>query len=132
MSRLHADRANALATTFGRPIAYVPVVTWAGNTIGTQSGFYLRLPGLLQVWVSFTETAGTANALMTITLPFGVTAVTHTGGLTCAVGNVGNGTNSSDTVLTVLSGAVTTMQSLRNVTGVVATWTGYGAIPILG
>lgn len=113
------------------PVAYTPVVTWAGNTITTQSGFWLKSPGLLQVWVSFIETVGTATATITITIPTGYTAVTHTGSLAAGVGRLVQSTNASAADFIVAAGATTQISTVFNATGIVTTWSGYFAIPTL-
>ena len=134
MSRLHGDQlgipTGGLPRLFGAPVAYTPVVTWAGNTITTQSGFYLKRPGKLEVWVSFSETAGAANAALTITIPTGYTAVSMTGALTIHVGIVSNSVNNLFAMIAT-SGATTQIASVTNQTGVVATWMVYASIPTL-
>lgn len=138
MSRLHGDAANGLVTArqpaMLRPAAYTPVVTWAGNTITTQSGFYLKLPGLLLVWVSFVETAGTASAAITITIPTGYTAVSMAGALSEMVGYVNPSTVVAATTAQAVfaaAGATTSIATIGAVTGIVTTWSGFFAIPTL-
>lgn len=139
MSR--ATRTGQGSVSFGqsyglaRPVAYTPVVTWAGNTITTQSGFYLKLPGMLLVWVSFVETVGTASAALTITIPTGYTAVTQTGSLNTYVGSVSPNTVTAPAIgLVIVAGGTTQVIpqiSSGLATGVVATWFGYVSIPTL-
>lgn len=112
----------------GSPVAYTPVVTWAGNTIGTQSGVYIKLPGLLLVWVSFVESAGTAAATCTITIPTGYTVVTLAGSLAVGVGSLGGG---ATTHFIAAAGATTQISSLTVASGVVLTWCGFFTIPTL-
>lgn len=111
-------------------LPYTPTVTWAGNTIGTQSGFYIKSPGKLEVWVSFSETAGTAVATLTITIPTGYAAVTHTGSLVAGVGTISSGVG-TPTEMVAAAGATTQITTPGTLAGSVATWTGYFAIPTL-
>lgn len=112
-----------------RPIAFTPVVTWPGNTITTQSGFYVKVPGELHVWVSFVETAGTASAVLTITIPPGYTAVTMAGSLSVCVGQICS-TNVGVIPLFAAAGATTSIATpVTN--GSVATWSGTFIIPTL-
>ena len=128
MSRNHGDGFGQIMAGGGTPIAYTPVVTWTGNTITTQSGFYLKLPGLLLVWVSFVESAGAANNTLTITIPTGYTAVTHTGSLTAGVGTIATlATNNFQ--MGAAAGATTSIASLSIVTGTVGTYSGFFCIP---
>lgn len=113
-----------------RPVAYTPTVTWAGNTITTQSGFYIKTPGMLQVWVSFSETAGSATAAFTITIPAGYTAVTMSGSLTLPVGYVASSQGTFWPIVAA-SGATSQIGSPINLTGVVATWMVIASIPTL-
>lgn len=133
MSRLGADALGLpVAGLNFTPVAYPVVVTWAGNTIGTQSGFYIKLPGLLLVWVSFVESAGTANAALTITIPTGYTAVTQTGSLAAMAGSIGRLGAGSLTQLQVAAGATTQVSTGANtIIGVVDTWAAYLSIPML-
>ena len=106
-----------------RPIAYTPVVTWGAATIAAATGVYLKTPGLLQVWVSFQDTAGVAGATLTITTPAGYTAAltTYVGQV---VGNTGNVAQ-----LWVTAGAFSQIASLTAPTPVVTTWSGTFVIP---
>lgn len=114
-----------------RPIAYTPAVVWAGNTITTQSGFYLKTPGLLQVWVSFIETVGTATAAVSISLPAGYTAVSLAGPLNAGVGIMfRNGLANVIWGITVAPGATATA-GIPSATGVVDTWVATMQIPTL-
>ena len=128
MSRGGRTGQGLVTGVSNRPIAYSPTVTWAGNTITTQSGFYLKLPGLLLVWVSFVESAGAANNTLTITIPTGYTAVTHTGSLTAGVGTIATlATNNFQ--MGAAAGATTSIASLSIVTGTVGTYSGFFCIP---
>lgn len=134
MSRLHADQlgipTGGLPRLFGGPSAYTPVVTWAGNTITTQSGFYLERPGLLQVWVSFVESAGTATAAVTITIPTGYTAVTMAGSLSVVVGTLARITNIGQiNQVIVAAGATTQVATTASAVGAVDTWSAFMQIP---
>ena len=129
MSRLHGDRIGQGA--FPRPVAYTPVVTWAGNTITTQSGLYIKTPGKLEVWVSFVETVGTAAAVMTITIPTGYTVATMAGSLAIHAGTVASSVLSTESVLSAASGATVSVASPATIVGAVATWFAYIALPTL-
>lgn len=130
MSRTHGDGFGQIMAGGGTPVAYAPTVTWAGNTITTQSGFYLKTPGLLLVWVSFVESAGTAVAVLTISLPTGYTAVTHTGSLASSVGMVARATTiGANTALQAAAGALTQVITGATVTGAVDTWVAFMQIP---
>lgn len=132
MSRLHGDGLGLpISGIGGGPIAYTPVVTWTGNTITTQSGFYLKTPGLLQVWVSFVESAGTASAVVTVTIPTGYTAVTMAGSLATAVGTLVCTSNNSIFELSAAAGATTSVATVNTVNGVVTTWLATMQIPTL-
>ena len=134
MSRLHGDGLGqpVAGPTINVPVAYTPVVTWTGNTITTQSGFYMKLPGLLQVWVSFVETAGTVSAALTITIPTGYTAVTMAGSLNASVGRLFQPTGATAYDFVAAAGATTQISAAQATpTGIVATWTGSFIIPTL-
>lgn len=137
MSRLHGDRVNGLVTgqAMGalRPIAYTPVVTWAGNTITTQSGFYLKTMGKLEIWVSFVETVGTATAALTITLPGTYTAVSLAGALNANIGTLCRaGVAGVACGLVATPGATATVTTnTATATGAVDTWFAYASIPTL-
>lgn len=118
-----------VANAYGKPIAYTPTVTWPGNTITTQSGFYIKEPGKLLVWVAFLETVGTASATLTITLPGGYTAVSMAGAFTINVGSVSNGANA--TVQMYAAPGATTSIASNTSTGAVAVWSGFFVIPTL-
>lgn len=131
---LQADSASAggIKWSATAPTAYTPTVSWPGNTITTQSGFYLKTPGKLEIWVSFVETVGTATAALTITIPGGYTAVTHTGSLSAGVGFLGNLSNANTSyAMLVAAGGTTQIASVANVAGVVTTFIGYFSIPTL-
>lgn len=113
------------------PVAYTPVVTWAGNTITTQSGFYLKVPGELHVWASFVESAGTASATITITIPTGYTAITMAGSLATGAGFLGNNAAGSAAYMTAAAGATTQIVSQSVTTAVVGTYFGMFIIPTL-
>jgi hypothetical protein len=118
--------------TMARPIAYTPTVTWPGNTITTQSGFYLKTPGLLQVWITFVETAGVANGVLTATIPTGYTAVSMAGALEIAVGFFYVPGNSGATLIgmSAAPGATTQIStSVNNATGASTSWRGIFSIP---
>lgn len=106
-----------------RAVAYTPVVTWTGNTITTQSGFYIKEPGKLLVWVSFVESAGTAVASITITIPTGYTAVSMAGGLSTGVGMLSSSIAGGTFVgMVAAAGATTQVVSAATLIGAVATW----------
>lgn len=135
---MRATRTGGGSVSFGqsyglaRPVAYTPVVTWTGNTITTQSGFYLKTPGKLEVWVSFVETVGTAAAIITITIPTGYTAVTMAGSLGAGVGFLCNSANSTSVGFLAAAGATTQIASSNaSTSGVVGTWSGYFSVPTL-
>lgn len=117
----------------GTPIAFTPVVTWAGNTITTQAGLYLKTPGLLQLWISFVETVGTAAAVLTVTVPTGYTAATVIAATATQVGSFSrSGATGSIYPMWASPGALTQITSISAGTaGVVDTWSGYFAIPTL-
>ena len=111
----------------GAPLAYTPAITWPGNTISGATGQYVKEPGKLTLWVSFQETAGVANATLTIPLPAGYTAVTQAGSLASGVGSIANGVGSG-TALTIAA-AATSITSPGTITGAVFTWTGMFVVP---
>lgn len=121
--------------TYGsaRPIAYTPTVTWAGNTITTQSGFYMKTPGKLELWVSFVETAGVVSASLTVSLPttISVTAVTHTASISAGVGQFGASVVSGGIEMVIAAGGTTQLVSSLASTGAVGTWYGNFTIPTL-
>lgn len=135
---MRATRTGQGLVSFGlsygsaRPIAYTPVVTWTSATITTQTGFYLKTPGLLEVWVSFVVSAGSPAAQVNCTIPTGYTAVTLTGSLDIAIGTLCSpGFTSQDMLAT--SGATTTIKSSGAVVGSPATgtWSIHVTIPTL-
>lgn len=134
MSRLHGDGLGQPIAGIGvsGPQAYTPTVTWPGNTITTQSGFFLKLPGLLLVWVTFVESAGTATAVCTITIPTGYTAVSMAGAVNTGVGSMCRG-DATVAVFPIIAapGATTSISTAVGLPGAVATWAGYFAIPTL-
>lgn len=132
MSRGRADGLGfpiGLATS---PVAYTPVVTWGANTITTQSGFYLKTPGKLEIWIAFIETVGTTGATITVTIPTGYTAVTLAGSLSPGVGTLCNNANGTMWGFVVVAGATTQITTpAATATAAVATWSGYFNIPTL-
>ena len=110
----------------GAPIAYTPAVTWPGNTISGATGFYSHnVAGELKLWVSFSETAGTATALVTIPLPTGYTAVTMAGSLTIGVGAFGRVNVASEEMFIASGGTSITGINV----GAIDTWSGFFCVP---
>jgi hypothetical protein len=63
----------SVAGVASTPIAFTPTISWPGNTVAGSSSYYVRSNGLLYVWGAFVESAGTATAALSITLPAGMT-----------------------------------------------------------
>lgn len=125
MSRLHADGYGFGGIAPGTPVAFTPVVTWAGNTIGVQAGLALKVSGWLFVWISFTETAGTASAILTITgLPSYSPAAIAAGTLT--VGGMMNSVNGNSIAMVPSAGQI---NGIVATTGLVGTFSGVFVIP---
>ena len=122
----------AFGQQFGlaRPVAYTPTVTWPSNTITTQSGLYIKMPGMLLVWCSFVVSASVGGAVLTVTIPAGYTASTLAGSLAAGVGVFSLGTASTTNVgMVASSGATTQIQSPIAISATVATWSGFFMIP---
>lgn len=130
MSRAGADGLGKPIGGVRVPTGYTPTVTWPGNTITTQSGLFLKEPGKLLLWVSFVESAGTANAALTITLPTGFTAASMAGGLSINVGWIGFATSGQGLPVFVAPAASVSIATTA-FAGVVATWSGTFVIPTL-
>ena len=109
----------------GTPIAYTPAVTWPGNTLAGATGQYIKIPGALLLWVSFSETAGTTSALVTIPLPPGYTAVTMAGSLTIGVGAFGRVNVASEEMFIASGGTLITGINV----GAIDTWSGFFCVP---
>jgi len=58
----------------GAAIAFTPSITWTTSTFLQSDGRYIKLPGLLLMWVGFTVNAAGASGLCSITLPNGYAA----------------------------------------------------------
>ena len=66
------------AAPVGAPIAYTPTITIVGATVTSPLGWYRRTAGALDIWGSWTVTAGAAGAV-SVSLPAGFTANGFTG-----------------------------------------------------
>lgn len=100
----------------GAPVAFTATIGWVTNVIGVSPSFYSHTPGTLTLWGQFTETAGTAVAAFTITLPAGfITSATAV-----MVGQLANTGNAISALISSVSGS--TITGLSPVTGVIGTW----------
>lgn len=113
----------------GAAKTYTPAITWAGNTIAGATGVYMKVPGFLQLWVSFQETAGIAVATLTIPLPPGYVGVTQAGSLVSGVGLIGNSVGTASISMSIAA-AGTAIVSMLSVAGVVSTWAGGFTVPV--
>lgn len=107
----------------GSPIPYTPAITWPGNTIGAVIAQYVRQPGVLSIWGTFVESAGTANATLTIPLPTGFTA-----SIACCVGSVS--VNAGASSLSVSAGGTSAINTF--IVGSVTTWGFTMTVPVNG
>lgn len=111
----------------GSPIPYTPVITWAGNTIGTVLASYVRIPGALIVWGQFQETAGTASAVVSIAIPAGF--IQAGPGIASGVGTYANQVGAT---VGLVSSSVNTVTTGGTVVGVVATHSFNFIVPVIG
>ena len=113
----------------GAPKTYTPAITWPGNTMSGITGQYVKIPGMLLLWVSFSETAGTASALLTIPLPAGYAAVTMAGSLSASAGTLQRNGLAGAAIGLIVAAAGTTVTTTQAITGVVDTWYASAVIP---
>lgn len=114
-----------------RPFLYVPTVAWAGNTIAGATGAYIKMPGLLILWISFQETVGSAAAALTVTLPTGYTAITLAGSLASGVGYFGCTNGVTYVGMSAVAGTSTQIISNGTPGGAVGTFNGMFIVPTL-
>lgn len=128
MSRQHADGINLPIGGGGIPFAYTPAIGWPGNTIGSVVAQALKEPGKLTIWGTFSETAGVANAVLTIPLPSGYTvfyptATNHVVGTTLRTSTSSN----LDPPLLATNGGTSVFTVAAN--GIVAPWSFFAVVP---
>lgn len=118
---------------YNKPILFTPVVTWGANTISGATGAFIKESGKMLVWVSFQETAGTAAAALTITIPVATawTAITLAGSLSAGVGFLSNNVGANTGLMTVVAGGTTQIVSGINPTGAIGTYFGQFTIPTI-
>ena len=95
-----------------------------------MSAAYVRAYGLLTLWVSLRETAGTAGAVLTIPLPAGFTAITLAGPIAAGVGTLGNTITAGPAISMTIAAGGTSLVSSIAVGGAVADWFGSFVVPI--
>lgn len=121
----------------GGAMSYTPVITKAGATFASSTGFWKRIPGgLLFLWGKFSvSTSDGLNSIFTITLPYTpaidsiATGAMGVGG--SAVGFIANGGNTTAAYnfISVSTGAATLEGS--NILQVSTVYSWHATIPIL-
>ena len=71
------------------PQAYTPTITVGANAITLQTGWTLKIPGALLVWVTFTSGTGAGGAV-SISVPgsYAATAALTVGTISCPAGGI--------------------------------------------